>query len=68
MDNAFRTAPYPALTNAQLAEAAEKTADAARRAVMLGEISRRARVAAGDWSVMTPGERLRVINKRNAAG
>jgi hypothetical protein len=54
----FNTAPYAAYTTAEL-----NAAVAAGRGTekMIGEIERRAKVAAGDESVMTPGERLRRI-------
>lgn len=60
MDNfsTFNTAPYPAYTTAQL----QAAVDAGRgNEKMVGEIARRAKVAAGDLSVATPGERLRRI-------
>ena len=58
MDNfeVFNTAKYPAYTTAQL-----KASIASGRGTdaMIAEVSRRAIVAAGDYSVATPGERLR---------
>jgi len=63
-DAAFKTAPFPSYTTEHLREflsrpgfAEYPTTDAA--AAMEAEIARRDRVAAGDWSVMTPSERLR---------
>lgn len=60
MDNfeTFNTAPYPAYTTAQL-EAA--IAEGRGNEKMVGEVARRAKVAAGDYSVATPGERLRAV-------
>ncbi len=64
-DAAFKSAPYPGLTLEQLRAAAAKHDDAntAQSAQtfrkMSAEIERRERVAAGDRSVMTDGERLR---------
>jgi hypothetical protein len=60
MDAAFKSAPYPSATTAQLREMAVK-AEGDKKAIMLAEIERRARRDAGDVSVMTPGERLRRI-------
>ena len=58
-DAAFPTAKYPAYTTAQLtgfiAEGADTTG------AMADEINRRAKAATGDFSVMTPGERLRWV-------
>lgn len=62
MDNAFPTAAYPSLTSANLAAARERAADRGDTATvekMTAELGRRIKVAAGDRSVMTPGERLR---------
>lgn len=60
MDNfsLFNTAAYPAYTTAQLQAA---VAEGRGNAKMEGEIARRAKVAAGDFSVATPGERLRAV-------
>ena len=58
-DAAFATAAYPAYTTAQLEAAMERGVDDVTKTKMVAEISRRARVADGDRSVMTPGERLR---------
>ena len=60
MDNyaAFNTAPYAAYTTAQLAAAVSEGRGTDK---MVGEIARRAKVAAGDYSVATPGERLRAV-------
>lgn len=57
-DAAFRTGKYPAYTTAQLEGF---IAAGEGHPAMIGEIERRAKVAAGDVSVMTPGERLRHI-------
>jgi hypothetical protein len=64
-DAAFRTAKYPAYTTAELSRwVADHTAGKSLLAAnqyhdVCGEITRRAKVAAGDVSVMTDGERLR---------
>jgi hypothetical protein len=60
-DAAFKTARYPAYTTAQLESSLAYNLDMpeATRAAMLAEIQRRAKRDAGDWSVMTDGERLR---------
>ena len=60
MDNfaAFNTAPYTAYTTAQLNAA---VAEGRGNEKMVGEIARRAKVAEGDLSVATPGERLRAV-------
>lgn len=60
-DAAFKSAPYPAYTTAQLREfVAYDDADPITRDVMQREIARREAVAAGDVSQMTDGERLRL--------
>ena len=64
MDSAFATAPYSGYTTDQLRVMAQTSANAAK---MLAEIDRRERVAAGDVSVMTPGERLRHARAQRAA-
>lgn len=61
-DAAFKTAPFPAYTTAQLTEWAPSRPEGVRRQ-MEAEIARRAKVAAGDWSVMTAGERLRHVRE-----
>lgn len=68
-DSAFPTAPYPSMTTAELkACVAAYLAGTqssiwgmtdAKAVIMTDEIARREKVAAGDVSVMTPGERLR---------
>lgn len=63
-DAAFRTAAFPGMTTNELEEAyAAKSkvvgyGDVAAK--MQAELDRRAAVKAGDVSVMTPGERLRM--------
>ena len=59
-DAAIKTAPYPAYTIREL-----KAAIAAGRGndTMAFEIVRRERRDAGDWSAMTPVERLRLIQR-----
>lgn len=72
MDAAFKTAAFPGFTTQKLRErvAGWEVNNAAARAAglhagvdiyerMRSEIERREKVAAGDVSVMTPGERLR---------
>jgi hypothetical protein len=61
MDSAFTTAPYASYTTAQLNAF---TTAGRGNAVMLAEIDRRAARDAGDMSVMTPGERLRHVQKQ----
>lgn len=60
MDNytTFNTAPYTAYTTAQLNAA---VAEGRGNEKMVGEIARRTKVAEGDFTVATPGERLRAI-------
>lgn len=63
-DAAFPAARYPAYTTAELEAAIAAGADT--HGLMTGEIERRARVAAGDTAVMTPGERLRFATNGKA--
>lgn len=66
-DAAFKTAAYPAYTTAELRDYVSGGFDYNGSAK--AEIDRRAKVAAGDVSVMTPGERLRYSQqKRPMAG
>jgi hypothetical protein len=60
MDNysSFNTAPYASCTTDHLKAA---VAEGRGNDKMVGEIARRAKVAAGDFSVATPGERLRAV-------
>ena len=60
MDNfeTFNTAPYTAYTTSQLQAA---VSEGRGNEKMVNEIARRAKVAAGDYSVATPGERLRAV-------
>ncbi|RWC28144.1 MAG: hypothetical protein EOS70_27935 [Mesorhizobium sp.] len=58
-DAAFKTAAYPGLTTGQLRDAVMNK----RNDAMEAEIARRERVAVGDVSVMTDGERLRHFRK-----
>ena len=63
-DAAFKSAPFAAYTSAELRAAVERGENSAdARAKMVMEIARREKVAAGDVSVMTPGERLRHARK-----
>ncbi|RUW96608.1 hypothetical protein EOA27_38575 [Mesorhizobium sp. M2A.F.Ca.ET.037.01.1.1] len=63
-DTAFKTAPYGSYTTATLRVWAEQ--EGVDTAPYLAEIARREAVAAGDVSVMTPGERLRFIRHGKA--
>lgn len=71
MDAAFKSAPFPAMTAAQLvASVARIEAEGDRGnivSLMRAEIERRAEVKAGNWEVMTPAERLRVIRAQALA-
>jgi len=73
MDAAFPTGAYPAYTVAELKlmvllhEEGRVTQPAKALGIIKGEITRRDRVAAGDVSVMTPGERLRAAREALAA-
>ena len=61
-DTAFKTAAYPAYSTAELREWLRRpTSDMSEeKAIRITrEIERRAKRDAGDWSVMTDGERLR---------
>lgn len=61
-DTAFKTAPYPAYTTAELRRwIAEGVDTEEANARISGEIARREAVEAGDVSQMTPGERLRFV-------
>lgn len=63
-DAAFKTAPFASYTTRQLQEFIDTTVPCTddqyeKNEAMEREIVRRAKVAAGDVSVMTDGERLR---------
>lgn len=60
----FNTAPYAAYTTKELLAAVEAGRGTDK---MTGEIERRAKRDAGDYSVMTPGERLSRNRKLAAA-
>ena len=60
-DSAFKTAPYPAYTTDELKKFLAKAQGDCD--VIRAEIERRAKVKAGDTSVMTDGERLRHVRK-----
>ncbi len=64
MDSAFATAPYSGYTTDQLRQMVSRPSANAR--AMWAEIDRREKVAAGDMSVMTPGERLRHARNQQA--
>jgi hypothetical protein len=65
MDNfkTFNSAPYPGYTSAELIDAAFLSPFGAE---MRAEVARREKVAAGDLSVATAGERLRILSKAAA--
>lgn len=75
-DAAFKTAKYPGYTTAELGvmlikhEEGRVIYPTKQLADIRFEIARRAKAAAGDWSVMTDGERLRHAQTtgRTAAG
>lgn len=66
-DSAFKTAAYPGYTTAQLRafiadpDGGSQENNKAIADAMTAEVLRRDRVAAGDVSVMTNGERLRHV-------
>lgn len=63
-DAAFKTAPYAGYTTDQLSDAAHAATrrdDTATADKMRQEIYRRGRVASGDMTDATPGERLRAV-------
>lgn len=63
-DAAFKTAAFPGFTTAQLRAALDDGGrDRISRNKIETEIARRDRVAAGDVSMMTDGERLRFARK-----
>lgn len=65
-DNAFRTAYFPGYTTAQLKEKLNGVGMLMETVILMEyEIDRREKVAAGDVSVMTPGERLRHARKES---
>lgn len=71
-DAAFKTAAYPGYTTAELGlmiirhEEGRVTQPAHLLKAIKAEIGRRAKVAAGDTSVMTDGERLRQVRESDA--
>ncbi len=64
MDSAFKSAPYAGCMTRQLQEAID---NGTGNPAMTAEIIRRGKVAAGDVSVMTDGERLRHARSLDAA-
>lgn len=62
-DAAFKSAPYASYTTMQLCTFIREPQqlNAETVAKMQAEVDRRAKVAAGDWSVMTSSEKLRAI-------
>lgn len=65
MDSAFKTAAYSGYTTDQLRQMVSRPSANAR--AMWAEIDRRERVAAGDMSVATPGERLAYVKSNKGA-
>lgn len=61
-DAAFKTAAFPGYTTQSLRDRASGAPEGIRRQ-MEAEIARRAKRDAGDWSVMTDGERLRAVKQ-----
>lgn len=68
MDAAFKTAPFPGYTTAELKAAVARRREEPRILTnnhmidqLEAEIERRAKVEAGDYSVATDGERLRAV-------
>lgn len=60
MDNAFKSAPFPAYTDRELmAGVLAGRESGIDRSAMLDELRRREHVRNGDVAVMTDGERLR---------
>ncbi len=60
MDNAFATKPFGSYTVSNLEAFIAEGRDTEGK--MAAEVARRAKVKAGDVSVMTPAERLRFAN------
>lgn len=69
-DSAFKSAPFPGLSTAELRLAVSR--GSSKAVEIQAEIDRREKAAAGDTSVMTAGERLRYVqalhNECKAAG
>ena len=63
---AFPTGAFPGFTTKELVERLKADLPEALANKMALEVLRRCRVAEGDVSVMTPGERLRFAKKRGA--
>lgn len=63
-DSAFKSAPYPSYSTAQLREWVANGHE--RATIMTAEIERRAKRDAGDVSVMTDGERLRHVQTKES--
>jgi sporulation-control protein spo0M len=64
MDSAFATAAYSGYTTDELRQMVSRPSANAR--AMWAEIDRRERVANGDVSAMTAGERLRHVRSQQA--
>lgn len=60
MDAAFASRPFPSATTAELQAAIDKAGNNPDPRMVV-EVERRKKVAAGDTTLMTPGERLRHI-------
>ena len=68
MDTAFQTAPFPGMTNDQLKYFCNSLRGTHElRVKAFDELQRRAMVVDGDVSVMTPGERLRLVQAKRIA-
>jgi hypothetical protein len=63
MDSAFPSAPFASFSTAELVRYVGSGIETPIAKRMRDEIARREKVAAGDVSVMTPGERLRHVRK-----
>lgn len=63
-DSAFKSAPFSGYTSREMLESISKNRPSALiKELMLEEIGRREKVAAGDVSVMFPAERLHFNTK-----
>lgn len=63
MDSAFKSAPYSGYTTRELQQSFRRQENEETRDKMLAELVRRRRVAAGDMSVATDGEKLRAVRE-----
>ena len=67
-DTAFKTAAFPGYTTKELQDMVDEcmAMNISPNPVIVAEITRRARAAEGDQSVMTQGERLRFLRTGKA--